>query len=92
MTRQDQKILGTVIDLLEVSARADARHALVVRDHLRGVVALMGRFTLAQRNAERRGRELQRRDAAATDRRLKVEPIGNQSPTKRGGDRVEPLN
>ena len=75
MTREDQSILASVIDLLRrTDSRRDARHAASIRRQLRAAIDTVVRLEAAEAKAERRGRELRARDAAA--RRIYSENVG----------------
>jgi hypothetical protein len=66
MTRDDQGILATVVDLLHrADPRDDADYALFIRRHLRAALSMVVALDTASRRATRRGAELRRRDEAA---------------------------
>lgn len=74
MTREDQSILASVIDLLRrTDSRRDARHAAGIRRQLRAAIDTIVRLEAAEAKAERRRLELQARDDAS--RRIYLENV-----------------
>jgi hypothetical protein len=65
MSAEDQRIIGTVTELLsQVGIRQDDAHTALVRRHLRSALETIKALEYVSALASRRGRELQRRESS----------------------------